>query len=275
MKKYSVLMSVYHKENPEYLQKSIESMLNQTAFPDEFIIVKDGPLTDRLDEVIESFVLAYDNLFTIIPLEKNGGLGQALNYGIKKSRNELIARMDSDDISLPERCEKQLYEFELNDKLVICGAQINEFIDIEENVVCSRQVPLSFDAIKVFARRRSPFNHPTVMYKRSALLEIGGYSEYGRKEDLDLFLRMVFSGNYAINLSEPLLLYRTNNDNLKRRKTWQNCSEYIQIMFSFFKNGNIRLSDMIYVSIGQISMFLLPEIIIKKLSDKFLRNKRM
>lgn len=109
--KYTVLMSVYYKEKPEYLSLSIESMLNQTVKPDEFIIVKDGPLTTELDEVINNFVTAYPKMFNIIVNETNLGLGPALAKGIENSKNELIARMDSDDYVVSTRCEKQLEKF--------------------------------------------------------------------------------------------------------------------------------------------------------------------
>lgn len=109
--KYTVLMSVYYKEKPEYLSLSIESMLNQTVKPDEFIIVKDGPLTAELDGVINNFVTAYPKMFNIIANETNLGLGPALAKGIENSKNELIARMDSDDYVISTRCEKQLEKF--------------------------------------------------------------------------------------------------------------------------------------------------------------------
>lgn len=272
MDKYSVLMSVYEKEKPEYLTLSIESMLNQTVQPDEFIIVKDGPLSKELDSVIEQY--AKDNeLFTIIPLEKNGGLGRALNFGIKASRNELIARMDSDDIAKPNRCELQLQAFAKDHTLSICGTQIDEFIDTIDNVISSRIVPCSNEEIVAFAKRRSPFNHPTVMYKKSTLEKLDGYAEYGRKEDLDLFIRMVMAGYKAINLEDHCLWYRTSTDNLQRRRTWKNCSEYIAIMFKFFKKGHIGLLDMVYVFCGQMFMYLMPVQIVSRLSDRLLRKK--
>ena len=114
--KYSVLMSIYHKEKPIFFVESVESMLKQTIKPDEIVIVKDGPLTPELDQTIKKYENQYSGLFTIVPLEKNLGLGLALNEGLKKCRNELVARMDTDDISLENRCELQLKEFDKNPK---------------------------------------------------------------------------------------------------------------------------------------------------------------
>ena len=133
--KYTVLMSVYYKEKPEYLSLSIESMLNQTVKPDEFIIVKDGPLTTELDEVINNFVTAYPKMFNIIVNETNLGLGPALAKGIENSKNELIARMDSDDYVVSTRCEKQLEKFREDPKLGMVGSYEAEFVDTVDNVI--------------------------------------------------------------------------------------------------------------------------------------------
>lgn len=270
--KYSVLMSVYAKERPEYLKQAVDSMLAQSIKPDEIIIVEDGPLTEELNKVIKNYKNNYPELFTIIPLAENGGLGRALNFGIVASRNELIARMDTDDVSLPSRCEEQLKAFKENPNLTICGTQIREFIDTTDNVVPSRVVPCSNEEIKQFAKRRSPFNHPTVMYRKSKVLSFNGYSEYGRKEDLDLFCRMAFSDVECINLPTVLLMYRTSEDNMKRRKTWKNCSEYIEIMNKFYRKHQIGINDMIYVFVGQIAMYLMPSVLAKKMSNRYLRK---
>ena len=274
MEKYSVLMSVYYKENPEYLELSIQSMLNQTILPDEFIIVKDGPLTNELNNIIEQYKNTKNVYFNIIQLKENGGLGQALNYGIKACRNELIARMDSDDISLSDRCEKQLKVFENSPQLSIVGTQMDEFFDDPKNIVSSRIVPTTDKEIKQFSKRRSPFNHSTVMYRKSDLIRLGGYHTSGRKEDLELFIRMLNNGCLAENINESLLLYRANFDNFKRRKTWKNCSEYIGIIFKSYKKGYCGLNDLLYVICGQLAMWVLPLNILKYLNEKYLRKKK-
>ncbi len=272
MEKYSVLMSIYHKEKAEYFKTSIESMLKQTVLPDEIVIVEDGPLTEALYAVIDDCQKQHPSIFTIVKLKKNSGLGVALNAGLKKCRNELVARMDTDDISYPERCEKQLLEFKKNPDLDVLGTQIDEFVNEPSNVVSSRIVPTTHEEILKFARRRSPFNHPTVMYKKSKVLELGGYKEFGRKEDLELFISMVNENSHAANLSEALLWYRSNEDNFKRRRTWINCSEYISIMFSFYKKHYLNFFDLMYVVIGQLTMFLTPNKLLKLVSNTFLRE---
>lgn len=272
MEKYSVLMSVYYKEKPEYLKKAIESMLNQTVKPDEFIIVKDGPLTEDLDNVINEYVDKEKDLFTIVSLEKNLGLGLALNEGLKVARNELIARMDGDDISLPNRCEEQLKVFEIDKELAIVGTFIDEFIDDPNNIVSKRVVPVQNDEIYKFAKRRSPFNHPTVMYKKSEVLKNNGYSDLRRNQDVDLFGRMLFNGAKAANIDKCLLLFRTNNDLLKRRRNWQNTKLYIKVIYNFWKMGFSSFEDLFIVTCGQMIMFIVPVKVQRFLYSKILRK---
>lgn len=272
MEKYSVLMSVYAKENPGYLEQSLKSMADQTAKADEIVLVEDGPLTDGLENVIERFQTCHPDLLTIVRLPQNGGLGNALNHGLRAARNELIARMDSDDISLPKRCEMQLRAFERNPQLSIVGTQINEFLGEPWNVISSRAVPSSYKEILKFSRRRSPFNHPTVMFRKSAVKKTGGYQKLGRKEDLELFIRMLSEGYKAMNLRKPYLLYRISPENLQRRKDWVNCREYIQIMYRFHKKGWNDTGDMIFVTVGQLFMHFAPSKAVNKLSKKLLRK---
>ena len=187
MYKYSVLMSVYFKDDADNLRLAIDSMLNQTVKPEQYVVVEDGKLTSELNTVIDEYENQYPELFTIVKIAQNKGLANALNEGIKVCRNELVARMDADDISLPERCEKELECFELYPDLDICGCQIDEFYDDVRNIRTSRVVPTNFNDIKKFMRKRQPFNHPTVIYKKEKVIEYGGYSLLKRKEDFDLF----------------------------------------------------------------------------------------
>ena len=266
-------MSVYCKEKPEYLKLSIESMINQTFKPDQIIIVKDGPLTEDLNLVI-NYYASNNELFTIIQLEKNGGLGNALNIGLSASRNELVARMDSDDISYLDRCEKMINRFNEKKDLVILGGQISEFQDSVDEIKSSRIVPTEYKDILKFARRRSPFNHPTVMYKKSVILKDGGYPSSGRKEDLDLFLHLLSKGYYAENLDDYLLYYRADIENIARRRTWNNCKEYISIIKKYWKIGFCRFSDFLFVLISQIVLFVVPTKLFIAINYKFLRKRR-
>jgi len=265
-------MSVYIKEKPEYLRQSINSMINQTVMPDEIVIVKDGPLTNELEIVLDEFIAKYPKLFNIVTSEKNIGLGLALNLGLNHCRNELVARMDTDDISLPQRCEKQLEAFRLDKELAIVGTMVDEFYNNPDEIISSRIVPTHHEEIYEFAKRRSAFNHPSVMYKKSKVLECGGYSNLRRNQDVDLFGRMLFSGLKATNIDKSLLLFRVNNDLLKRRKSWENTKSYIATIRKLQQIGYSSFSDYIIVLLSQTLMFLCPLKVQNWLYKKYLRK---
>lgn len=266
-KKYSVLMSLYRKEKPEYLRLALDSMLNQTVKPDEIVLVEDGPLTDGLYAVLDEYPMLHR--------VKNGtnlGLGLALNVGLKECRNELVARMDTDDCSKPERCEKQLARYEEKPYLAIVGSHIDEFVGDISNVVSQRVVPTSSEEIYNYAKKRSAFNHPTVMYSKTAVLENKGYTDLKRNQDVDLFGRMQYAGYKAENIDEALLWFRSSDDLAKRRRSWQNTWSYINTIRKFWKMGYSSFIDYIEVGGAQLIMFILPIKVQHYVYKKLLRN---
>lgn len=272
MEKYSVLMSLYKKEKPDYLWQSIDSILKQTVKPDEIVIVKDGLITSELEEVLFKFQNEYPGLFNIVESKKNLGLGLALNLGLKKCRNNLVARMDTDDISLPDRCEKQLQAFEQDKELTIVGTMVAEFADDNPNmIVSSRVLPTKHEEIYEFGKKRSPFNHPTVMYKKDKVLSVGGYSDLRRNQDVDLFGRMLYAGYKATNINEALLLFRINKNLLKRRRSWENTKSYIAAVRNLWKLGYSSFIDYVIVIIAQMIIFFCPIKIQSWIYKKFLR----
>lgn len=274
MDKYSVLMSVYVKENVDYLKQSIESMLNQTVPPEQFVIVKDGPLTPELDETLKQYSNQHPEVFTIVELKENCGLAVALDAGLSHCRNELVARMDSDDISLPERCQKQLERFMENAKLVVLGTNIDEFSETPENIKRSRVVPSEYSEILKRIRRREPFNHPTIMFKKSEVIRCGGYGTLRRCQDFDLFSRMMNMGCYAENINESLLLFRANEDNYKRRKGKKSSEGYMTVMKLNYKRGYCSWTDMLYARTAQFALAVMPTGMMKWVSNTFLRKKK-
>lgn len=266
-KKYSVLMSLYKKENPEYLRLAIDSMLNQTVAPDEIVLVEDGPLTDELYAVLDEYPMLHR-----IKNETNLGLGLALNVGLKECRNELVARMDTDDCSKPDRCEKQLQRFLEKPYLAIVGSHIDEFIGDTSNVISKRIVPTTSEEIYKFAKKRSAFNHPAVMYSKTAVLENNGYADLKRNQDVDLFGRMQFKGYKAENIDEALLWFRSSDELAKRRKSWQNTWSYIATIRNFWKMGYSSFSDYVIVGIAQTGMYLMPIKLQNYIYKNFLRK---
>lgn len=271
MEKYSILMSVYKKDTAEHLRQSIESMLAQSVPCEQFVVVQDGPLGEDLCAVINEYAEAQPTVFTVVPLSENIGLGKALDVGLAYCRNDLVARMDADDISLPERCEKLIALFDAEPELGIAGTNIDEFYDDPTNVVSSRVVPSDYEGIRKFIRRRSPFNHPTVMFRRSAVERCGGYGKMRRKQDFDLFARMIGMGVYARNINESLLLFRADADSYKRRKSWEYCSSYIRVQAQNYKQGYCSLWDFTVGAGGYLFLFLAPQCVMKRISKRFLR----
>lgn len=265
--KYSVLMSLYKKEKPEYLRLAIDSMINQTVPPDEIVIVEDGPLTDELYAVLDEYPVLHR-----VKNETNLGLGLALNVGLKKCKNELVARMDTDDCSKPERCEKQLLRFSEKPYLAIVGSHIDEFVGDVSNVISQRVVPTTTKEIYDYAKRRSAFNHPAVMYSKTAVLDAGGYADLKRNQDVDLFGRMQFLGYKAENIDEALLWFRSSDELAKRRKSWQNTWSYIATIRKFWKMGYSSFVDYAMVGIAQTGMYLMPVKLQNFVYRKFLRK---
>ena len=266
---YSVLMTVYGKDNPKYFEKALTSMLNQTKKPEEIVLVKDGLVPDSIQKIIDSYDEKYPSIIIQVQLQKNLGLGLALNQGIKICKNELIARMDSDDISLPTRCEKQVKEFEKNPKLDVIGCPVLEFIDNPKNIVGKRNVPLDNESIYKYCRKRDPFNHPTVMFRKSKVEAVGCYSDLRKNQDTDLWIKLLSNHAICMNLDEPLLKFRFDESTYKKRKSWINTKLLIQIRWKAFKSGFCTITDFLEVAIMQMAIYIMPikfqEIVYKRL----------
>lgn len=228
---YSVLMSVYYKEHPDYLRQSMQSIYDQTVPTDDFVLVCDGPLTPELDAVISSMQQQFGSRLHVCRLLKNGGLGKALNFGIGQCKNDLVARMDSDDVSRPDRCQRQLAIFQNHPEYSLVSGIVEEFSDTITNVSVRRIVPEHQDDIITFAKKRNPFNHPCIMYKKSDVEAAGGYQDFYLLEDYYLWIRMLQNGFIGYNLQEPMLWMRAGNDMYKRRGGWK----YVQSQHNLFK----------------------------------------
>lgn len=240
MPSYSVLMSVYHREEPENLKEAMESIWKQSIPTDDFVLICDGPLTPALDLVIEEMQHRFPKRLRVHRLEKNGGLGNALNIGVRLCRNELIARMDSDDISRPDRCERQLAAFEEDPELSIVSGTVEEFNESRERIDSRRVLPETTEEILAFAKKRNPFNHPCVMYKKSAVEAAGGYQDFYLLEDYFLWLRMLRMGCRGRNLPEPLLWMRAGSGMYRRRSGWKYARSQRRLFQYMLHNGFIN-----------------------------------
>lgn len=215
--KYSVLMAVYAKENPTFFDGALSSLFGQTLPPNDFVLVCDGPLTEELDAIIEKYDNEHLGIFNIIRLEKNRGLGNALMIGVPECKNELIMRADSDDISLPDRAEKEIKAI-IDNNADIVSTNLILFNGSIGNVIGNRNLPEKHDDIIKFAKSRCPFNHPSVMMKKSVVLNAGNYQTLLYKEDYYLWIRMIISGARCYNIQEPLVFMREDGNTIARRK---------------------------------------------------------
>ena len=221
MQPFSVLVSVYKNDAPPFFSCAMDSILNQTLSPAEIVLVRDGEVPDELQQTIDSYCRKYPELIRYIPLEVNGGLGNALRIGVERAKYDLIARMDSDDVALPNRFELQAKAFEEHLEVGIIGGQITEFIDAEENIVSRRVVPTGHEEIVEYCKTRSPMNHMTVMFRKSAVLGAGNYMDLYFAEDYYLWCRMLANGCRFLNLSEVLVNVRVGAAMYRRRGGWK------------------------------------------------------
>lgn len=225
---YSVLMSVYAKENPQYLRESVESMFSQSVKPSQFVLVIDGPVPQNLQNEIESLCEKFK--ITLCPLPQNVGLGRALNEGLKFCENDIVARMDSDDIAFPDRMYFEL-SLMLEKDADIVSSTVAEFEESCDKVTALRIVPETHAQIMKFVRKRNPFNHPAVVYKKSVIEAAGGYQDYLLFEDYELFARALACGAVGANVQQPLIYMRAGASMYDRRGG----KEYAKKMLAFYK----------------------------------------
>lgn len=256
--KFSVLMSLYIKEKPEYFRACMESILEQTALPEEIVIVKDGPLTAELEAVLEEYEQKNPALYTIVPLETNRGLGLALAEGILHCRNELVARMDTDDICRKDRFALQLKAFEKDPGLDICSSHILEFEGDPSNIVAQRKVPIGDGEIKQYQKRRDGFNHMAVMYKKSSVLKAGNYQTCMLMEDTYLWVNMFNAGSTATNIDDFLVYARVGKDMFERRGGWAYFKKYKEGRKKVRQTGYIGFVDYYYTLLVQLVVALIP-----------------
>lgn len=249
---FSVLMSVYKNEKTEYFKQAIDSVIHQTMPPTEIVLVRDGMVYDELQEAINQYLEAYPNLFTYIPLEENGGLGKALQIGLLQCKYDLVARMDTDDICVANRFEKQLEKFEENPQLDMVGGLIAEFSEDIHHIIDFRCVPETDGEIKERMKSRSPFNHQTVMFKKESVIQAGNYQSFYLFEDWYLWLRMFLNEYQFANIQAVLCYVRVCGMSTRRggMKYFKSCKKLLQFMrqngiisrVEYLKSGFIRFN---------------------------------
>lgn len=257
MPNFSVLMSVYHKESAKNLNDSLESIYtNQTLKPNQIVLVKDGPLTEELELIISNWKNKIPSILYIIKLDRNLGLASALNEGLKYCSNEFIARMDSDDISLPQRFELQFNFMKNHPEVDVISGQIEEWDDCFNQKMGQRLVPTSHDEILIFLKRRSPINHPAAFYKKSAILSVNGYPNI-YPEDYLLWIQLIINNKVFANLPETILKMRTGRAMYERRGIKFLKGE-LNIFHFLYKKKYINIFEFFFTSASRIILRTAP-----------------
>lgn len=271
---FSILLSLYFKENPDYLNQCFQSIWDiQTIHPNEIILVLDGPIGQELQTSVNFWKDRISTTLKVIPLPENVGLGKALNEGLKHCSNEWVFRMDTDDICMPERFEKQLKYIDDNPDVVLFSGQILEFDSDPSDASVIKKVPVEHNEIIEFAKKRSPFNHMVVAYKKSIIESVGGYQHHLFMEDYNLWLRVIGSDYKVGNHPDVLLYARVGNGMHARRKGIQYLKSEKQLLDLKKK---LKLQSPLYANmlfLARASFRLLPASMLGKIYNTFLRKK--
>ncbi len=252
---FSVVTSVYKNDKPEFVRVALDSMLvTQSAKPSEIVLVQDGPVPYELARLLLEYKDKYGEIINIIKLEKNGGLGNALRLSVENARYDICARMDSDDICTPDRFEKQLDYLIAHPECDIVGGQITEFIDTPDNVVGIREVPCDNESIYKYMRSRCALNHPTVMFRKEAVLGAGNYQDWFWNEDYYMWIRMMERGCVFANLPDVLVNMRSGLDQYGRRGGKKYFDSEIGIKKLMLEKGMITRKEFI---INYIERFII------------------
>lgn len=270
MKDFSVLISIYCKENPQWFHEALDCVFAQSALPTEIVLVEDGPLTPKLYAVIDEFKEKYP-IFNIVKNEVNLGLGLALARGVEAASNEIIARMDTDDIIPTHRFATQLAKMEEGYDVVSCWSTL--FLNTEDNVIAVKTRPEHHDDIVKLAHKRSPICHAAAFMRKSAVLAAGNYVHRQYYEDYNLWVRMIMNGSKFYNVQESLYNVRTTESQLNRRAGWSYLKNELKYLKEFYNIGFYTLGDLIKNSSIRIVARLMPNGMREKVFKKIWNHK--
>lgn len=266
---YSVLLPVYYKEQPEYLQQSIQSMLDQTLRPDELIILEDGVLTLELENMIKDYERKFENV-RVLRFKEHQGLGKILSQGVLECKNDYIARMDSDDISELTRIEEEWEVIKNNPQIAMVGSIYDEFtIEGVEGPI--RNLPETPEEIYRFAHKRNPFGHSSLFIEKRAILEAGNYREYPGVEDYDLWIRMLMNNTKCVNIQRPLVHVRAGRDFYNRRGGIKYFGHLLRFFNEYKQKKFFSTSEYIYTISARAVVCLMPGFARDMVYRRFLR----
>ena len=269
--KYSVLMSLYYKENPTYFRQALDSIIGQTIASDDIVLVEDGKLGYFLEDTVREYEEKYPQLH-VIRFDKNRGLGYALNDGIKMCKNELVARMDTDDIAKPDRMEKQLKVMSEHPEYGMISSWIDEFFTDINHVTSVKKLPEFPNEVYAYAKKRCPVNHPTVMYRKSEVMAVDGYQTKYFPEDYFLWIKMLMNGCRVYNIQESLLWFRYDPKTFARRGGWKYACDEVATQWNIYQLGFISLSQLMRNVAIRFTVRIVPNKIRSIFYQRFLRK---
>ncbi|OBY72565.1 glycosyltransferase [Acinetobacter gyllenbergii] len=270
---FSILLSLYHKEKSEYFDQCFESIwTQQVQKPTEIVLVLDGPIGGELTACVQNWQSKIGETLKIIALPQNVGLGKALNEGLKHCSYDWVFRMDTDDICTADRFEKQAAFIQQHPDVVLFSGQVMEFDQDISDANVLKAVPLTYEEIKEFAKKRCPFNHMTVAYKREVILALGGYQHHLFMEDYNLWLRVIGNNHKVANLPDVLLYARVGNGMHARRKGFEYIKSEKQLLDL---KKQLKLQNPLYANmlfLVRSAFRLLPANMLGKIYNSFLRK---
>lgn len=270
---YSVLMSVYKNDKADYLDIAIASMVDQTVKPHDLVIVCDGPLSAELDSCLSSWARRLNDSLKIVRLAENHGLGYALNAGIPECGCDIVARMDSDDVSRPERCEILLAKM-TSEKLDLVGGAIEEFDCEPGDMGAVRMPPLARQDIVVYLKSRNPFNHVSVVFDRNMVERSGGYEPIPWMEDYWLWARMIVDGCRCANVPDVVVDVRTGEGMYARRSNIAYLKSQLHFFSELRKLGLVGCIGQMRAVVERTAATLLPSSLVKLAYNGLLRERK-
>lgn len=269
-----MLISVYQNEIPEYLDIALNSIEKQTLQPTEIVLVEDGPISRKLKRVILLHKKSFGGHFKDIVCKNNRGLGVALRIGLNYVSTDWVARMDSDDYSLPDRFQKQMDAILSEPDIAIIGGQVKEFAGEITNIVGSRKVPTTEKSIKRFSKWRSPFNHPTVMLNKKRILDVGSYQSFGNLEDYYLWIRVISNRQKVKNLNSYLTYMRVDGGMYSRRGKIHNITYSYRLRNYLYTHNMINQYERVIGNLVMTANIIVPTPIRKLVYQQILHKKR-
>lgn len=255
---FGVLLSVYKKEQPQYLSQALASIwYEQVLKPSQIVLVKDGPLTPELDAEIMCWKEELGEVLTLVTLSRNVGLAEALNQGLLYCQHDIVARMDTDDIAMPERFELQVAFMNANPEVAVSSGFIEEWNSDFSKKLSSRSLPLKYEDIVDFAKMRSPISHPACIYRKSLILKVGGYPDIYPEDHL-LWVRVLQAGYKIANIPHVLLRMRTGDDFITRRG-YNFLKGELKSYCIMYESKFLSLNELIKASILRVLVRLSPD----------------